>query len=218
MAETEKTQKFVFRSALRPDQISFSHSQDPKATSNGPPKNSPGRRRRTCWAQAKRCYDLSSVSAGATVTSPKEHISAERRKTTKYNGDRTEEEITMQKGIGLTVAVALTAIVGTGSANAGDKMKIGVPRHSKGTYTVLGEDGMRGYRARGEGSNKRQGRWQGNREQFVGASGRQGRIRRFAPSRSWLSRTRSMSSCPPLSGSEGIAVTKIGRKPSRRSP
>ena len=31
-AETEKTQKFVFRSALRPNQISFSHSQDPTGT------------------------------------------------------------------------------------------------------------------------------------------------------------------------------------------
>jgi hypothetical protein len=30
--ENEKTQKFVFRAALRPNQISFSHSQDPKAT------------------------------------------------------------------------------------------------------------------------------------------------------------------------------------------
>jgi hypothetical protein len=32
-AESKKTQKFVFRSALRPNQISFSHGQDPKATS-----------------------------------------------------------------------------------------------------------------------------------------------------------------------------------------
>src|ERR1700727_1877199 len=29
-AESKKTQKFVFRSALRPNQISFSHGQDPK--------------------------------------------------------------------------------------------------------------------------------------------------------------------------------------------
>jgi branched-chain amino acid transport system substrate-binding protein len=50
----------------------------------------------------------------------------------------------MQKGIGLTVAVALTAVVGTGSANA-DKIKIGVTATLEGTYTVLGEDGMRGY-------------------------------------------------------------------------
>ena len=33
-AESEKTQNFVFSSALRPNQISFSHGQDPKATSN----------------------------------------------------------------------------------------------------------------------------------------------------------------------------------------
>ena len=50
----------------------------------------------------------------------------------------------MQKCIGLTVAVALTAIVGTGSANA-DKIKIGVTATLEGTYTVLGEYGMRGY-------------------------------------------------------------------------
>ena len=32
-AESKKTQKFVFRSALRPNQISFSHDQDPIQTS-----------------------------------------------------------------------------------------------------------------------------------------------------------------------------------------
>src|SRR6476661_7375452 len=32
-AENKKTQKFVFRSASRPNQISFSHDQDPSATS-----------------------------------------------------------------------------------------------------------------------------------------------------------------------------------------
>jgi len=31
-AESKKTQKFVFRSALRPNQISFSHGQDPCET------------------------------------------------------------------------------------------------------------------------------------------------------------------------------------------
>ena len=33
-AESKKTQKFVFRSALRPNQISFSHDQDPKRPSD----------------------------------------------------------------------------------------------------------------------------------------------------------------------------------------
>ena len=51
----------------------------------------------------------------------------------------------MYKGIGLTVAAALTAVFGTGSANAADKIKIGVTATLEGTYTVLGEDGMRGY-------------------------------------------------------------------------
>ena len=51
----------------------------------------------------------------------------------------------MHKGIGLTIAVALTAVVGTGSANAADKLKVGVTATLEGTYTVLGEDGMRGY-------------------------------------------------------------------------
>ena len=51
----------------------------------------------------------------------------------------------MHKTIGLSVAVALTAIVGTGSANAADKLKVGVTATLEGTYTVLGEDGMRGY-------------------------------------------------------------------------
>jgi len=51
----------------------------------------------------------------------------------------------MVKGIGLTVAVALTAAAGTGAANAADKLKIGVTGTLEGTYTVLGEDGMRGY-------------------------------------------------------------------------
>jgi branched-chain amino acid transport system substrate-binding protein len=51
----------------------------------------------------------------------------------------------MQKAIGLAAAATLTAAVGIGSANAADKLKIGVTATLEGTYTVLGEDGMRGY-------------------------------------------------------------------------
>jgi branched-chain amino acid transport system substrate-binding protein len=50
----------------------------------------------------------------------------------------------MHKGFGIAAAAALTAVVGTGSAHA-DKIKIGVTATLEGTYTVLGEDGMRGY-------------------------------------------------------------------------
>jgi len=49
----------------------------------------------------------------------------------------------MHKGFGIAAAAALTAVVGT--AHAADKLKIGVTATLEGTYTVLGEDGMRGY-------------------------------------------------------------------------
>ena len=51
----------------------------------------------------------------------------------------------MHKGIGLSVAVALTATFGASAAYAADKLKVGVTATLEGTYTVLGEDGMRGY-------------------------------------------------------------------------
>src|SRR5580693_1802377 len=51
----------------------------------------------------------------------------------------------MHKGIGITIAAALNAVVGIWSAHAADKIKIGVFSTLEGTYTALGEDGMRGF-------------------------------------------------------------------------
>jgi len=51
----------------------------------------------------------------------------------------------MHKGIGIALAAAFTAVAGAGTAHAADKVKIGVTATLEGTYTVLGEDGMRGY-------------------------------------------------------------------------
>lgn len=51
----------------------------------------------------------------------------------------------MQKGIVVASAVAIAALVGTHSANAGDTIKIGTFATLEGTYTALGEDGMRGF-------------------------------------------------------------------------
>ena len=45
-AESKKTQKFVFRSALRPNQISFSHDQDPMRTLGVPASGRPASRHR----------------------------------------------------------------------------------------------------------------------------------------------------------------------------
>ena len=51
----------------------------------------------------------------------------------------------MQKGIVVASAVAIAALVGTHPANAGDTIKIGTFATLEGTYTALGEDGMRGF-------------------------------------------------------------------------
>ena len=49
----------------------------------------------------------------------------------------------MQKAIALAIAAA--ALAGVHSANAGDTIKIGTFATLEGTYTALGEDGMRGF-------------------------------------------------------------------------
>ncbi len=51
----------------------------------------------------------------------------------------------MHKGLLLATAAGFVVLVGTGSVNAADKLKVGVTSTLEGTYTVLGEDGMRGY-------------------------------------------------------------------------
>jgi branched-chain amino acid transport system substrate-binding protein len=51
----------------------------------------------------------------------------------------------MRKDTGMVVAAALAALVGIGSANAADKIKIGFFSTLEGTYTSLGEDGQRGF-------------------------------------------------------------------------
>jgi len=51
----------------------------------------------------------------------------------------------MRNGFAVAGAVSIAAIASVTSANAADKIKIGVTATLEGTYTVLGEDGMRGY-------------------------------------------------------------------------
>jgi branched-chain amino acid transport system substrate-binding protein len=51
----------------------------------------------------------------------------------------------MRRVMGCTIAVAFAALIGSGSANAADKIKVGVFSTLEGTYTALGEDGMRGF-------------------------------------------------------------------------
>jgi ABC-type branched-subunit amino acid transport system substrate-binding protein len=51
----------------------------------------------------------------------------------------------MRKRIEIATATALVALLAAASANAADKLKIGVTATLEGTYTPLGEDGIRGY-------------------------------------------------------------------------
>jgi hypothetical protein len=83
----------------------------------------------------------------------------------------------MYKGIGLTVAVAMTAVVGTGAANAADKLKVGVTATLEGTYTVLGEDTAARPAAR--------------KSKPLSARPMPARIRLCVPPKNWSNRTRS---------------------------
>ena len=97
----------------------------------------------------------------------------------------------MRKGPGIAVAVAVTALVGAGSANAADKIKIGFFSTLEGTYTALGEDGQRGFDlALMQHHNKAGGK---DLEIFRGSSDASPGFGDSAPPRSSSSRTRSIS-------------------------
>ena len=51
----------------------------------------------------------------------------------------------MRRVMGCTIAVAFAAVIGSGSASAAGKIKIGFFSTLEGTYTALGEDGQRGF-------------------------------------------------------------------------
>src|SRR5580693_8031894 len=108
----------------------------------------------------------------------------------------------MQKCIGLTVAIALTAIVGTGSANA-DKIKIGVTATLEGTYTVLGEDGMRGYELAVKAHNGKAG---GKDIETVVGSTDASPDSAIRAVKKLVEQDKVDVLMSPLSGSEGIAV------------
>jgi len=51
----------------------------------------------------------------------------------------------LRKSLALASAASVAALLVSLSAHAADKIKIGVTATLEGTYTVLGEDGMRGF-------------------------------------------------------------------------
>ena len=109
----------------------------------------------------------------------------------------------MQKAIGLAAAATLTAAVGIGSANAADKIKIGVTATLEGTYTVLGEDGMRGY----ELALKAHGGKAGGREiETVVGSTDASPDSAIRAAKKLVEQDKVDVLISPLSGAEGIAV------------
>ena len=109
----------------------------------------------------------------------------------------------MHKGIRIAVAVGLASLVGTGLAKAADKLKIGVTATLEGTYTVLGEDGMRGYElALKAHSNKAAGR---EIETIVGSTDASPDSALRA-AKKLVEQDKVDVLISPLSGAEGIAM------------
>jgi ABC-type branched-subunit amino acid transport system substrate-binding protein len=109
----------------------------------------------------------------------------------------------MHKGIGLTVAVALTAVVGTGSANAADKIKIGFFSTLEGVYTTLGEDGQRGFDLAVMQHHNKAG---GKELEIVRGSSDASPDSALRAAKKLVEQDKVEVLIAPLSGSEGIAL------------
>ena len=109
----------------------------------------------------------------------------------------------MRKGIGVTVAVVLTAIVGTGSTNAADKIKLGFFSTLEGTYTTLGEDGQRGFDLAVMQHNNKAG---GKELEIVRGSSDASPDSALRAAKKLVELDKVEILIAPLSGSEGIAL------------
>jgi branched-chain amino acid transport system substrate-binding protein len=109
----------------------------------------------------------------------------------------------MRKGVGVTVAVVLTAIVGTGSTNAADKIKLGFFSTLEGTYTTLGEDGQRGFDLAVMQHNNKAG---GKELEIVRGSSDASPDSALRAAKKLVEHDKVEILIAPLSGSEGIAL------------
>ena len=109
----------------------------------------------------------------------------------------------MRKGVGVTVAVVLTAIVGTGSTNAADKIKLGFFSTLEGTYTTLGEDGQRGFDLAVMQHNNKAG---GKELEIVRGSSDASPDSALRAAKKLVEQDKVEILIAPLSGSEGIAL------------
>src|ERR1700691_4348496 len=109
----------------------------------------------------------------------------------------------MRKSLLLATAAGFAALVGTGSANAADKLKVGVTATLEGQYTVLGEDGMRGYEIAVQDHGGKSG---GKEIETVVGSTDASPDSAIRAAKKLVEQDKVDILISPLSGSEGIAI------------
>src|SRR5215470_1100593 len=104
--------------------------------------------------------------------------------------------------------VALSAMLFSGAAVAQDKIKVGVTATLEGTYTVLGEDGIRGFQT----ALNTLGKKVGDKElEFVIASTDVTPDSAIRAVRKLIEQDKVQILLSPLSGDEGIAVKNFAK-------
>src|SRR5438876_4535162 len=104
--------------------------------------------------------------------------------------------------------VALSSLLLSGAAVAQEKIKVGVTATLEGTYTVLGEDGIRGFQT----ALNTYGKKVGDKEiEFVIASTDATPDSAVRAVRKLIEQDRVQILISPLSGDEGIAVKNFSR-------
>jgi ABC-type branched-subunit amino acid transport system substrate-binding protein len=109
----------------------------------------------------------------------------------------------MRKRLLLATAASFTVFVATGSVNAADKLKVGVTATLEGTYTVLGEDGMRGYELAVEAHGGKSG---GKEIESIVGSTDASPDSAVRAAKKLVEQDKVDILVSPLSGSEGIAI------------
>jgi branched-chain amino acid transport system substrate-binding protein len=109
----------------------------------------------------------------------------------------------MRKRLLLATAAGFTVFVATGSVNAADKLKVGVTATLEGTYTVLGEDGMRGYELAVEAHGGKSG---GKEIESIVGSTDASPDSAVRAAKKLVEQDKVDMLISPLSGSEGIAI------------
>jgi branched-chain amino acid transport system substrate-binding protein len=109
----------------------------------------------------------------------------------------------MHERVGAAIAVGFASVVAIGSAQAADKIKIGVTATLEGTYTVLGEDGMRGYELAIKAHN---GKAAGREIETIVGSTDASPDSALRAAKKLVEQDKVDVLISPLSGSEGLAI------------